>query len=240
MARRARTPEQRAQLERLQRSRLLQGMAACAAAEGYAAVTIADVAREARVSKSTFYAHFADKQECFVALYSLTSDRLVEGMAAAHRELITQDLPWWEHVHEVNRPMLTTLQSNPPLSRSLVVETQAAGPDALAMRRDVTERFAKVVRRVSEGLRRKHPELQRVTTPLSLAVVGGNNELIMRALISGRSLTSRQVMAPIDDMWCAVLTSPHDHAATSPARRRARQPGAVASTASSGGRSRAL
>ena len=31
----------------------------------------------AHVSKRTFYEHFADKQECFVALYSETSDHLL-------------------------------------------------------------------------------------------------------------------------------------------------------------------
>lgn len=218
MARPVLTPEQRAQLERQQRSRLLQGMAACAAADGYASVRIADIARAARVSKSTFYAHFETKEDCFVALYSVTSDRLVAAMNDAHRELLPRGLPWWEHVSLVNRPMLARLQSDPPLARSLVVDTQAAGPSALAMRRDVTERFAKVVRRVSDDLGKRHPELSKVTTSLSLAIVGGNNELIMRGLISGRSLTSKPVAGPIDEMWCSVLTSPHDHAAT---RRRA-------------------
>lgn len=224
MARPARTPEQRAQRERLQRSRLLQAMAHCAAVDGYAAVRIADIAQAARVSKSTFYAHFPDKETCFVELYSLTSDRIVEEMAVAHREALNRDIPWWEHVSAVNRPMLATLQSNPPLARSLIVDTQGAGPAALEMRRDVTERFAKLVRKVSDGLCRKHDGLSRVTAQLSLAIVGGNNELIMRGLISGRSLLSRGVVGPIDEMWCAVLTSQADHEALVAVRSRGRRP----------------
>ena len=36
-------------------------------------MTIADVVRVARVSKRTFYEHFADKEACFLALYAETS-----------------------------------------------------------------------------------------------------------------------------------------------------------------------
>ena len=58
------------------RARLTGGLAAAIAEKGYAAVTIADVVRHARVSKRTFYEHFADKEACFLALYAETSDEL--------------------------------------------------------------------------------------------------------------------------------------------------------------------
>ncbi len=46
------------------RSRLLEGMAVAVAQKGYAAVTIADIVREASVSRRTFYEHFGSKAEC--------------------------------------------------------------------------------------------------------------------------------------------------------------------------------
>lgn len=208
MARPVLTPEQRAQLEQRQRSQILRGMAERAAADGYLSVRIADIAKAARVSKSTFYAHFADKEECFVALYSITSDRTIGDMEAAHQAALTAELPWRDHVSAVNRAMLARFASDAALARSLVIDTQAAGPTALEIRRDVTERFAKLVRRVSDGLGRRHDELNRITPPLSLAIVGGNNELIMRALLAEKSLLSAAVRRPIDAMWCAVLTAP--------------------------------
>ena len=64
------------------RARLTAGLAAAIAEKGYAAVTIADVVRSARVSKRTFYEHFADKEACFLALYVETSDELLELIAA--------------------------------------------------------------------------------------------------------------------------------------------------------------
>jgi AcrR family transcriptional regulator len=65
------------------RARLTEGLAAAIAEKGYAAVTIADVVRGARVSKRTFYEHFADKEACFLALYAETSDELIDLIATS-------------------------------------------------------------------------------------------------------------------------------------------------------------
>ena len=55
------------------RRRLLEGMAHAVAAKGYADTTIADIVREASVSRRTFYEHFSTTQECLVALYEAAS-----------------------------------------------------------------------------------------------------------------------------------------------------------------------
>ncbi len=49
------------------RARLLEGMARAVAAQGYADTTIADIVREAGVSRRTFYEHFSDKTDCLSA-----------------------------------------------------------------------------------------------------------------------------------------------------------------------------
>ena len=53
-------------------------LATAAAEKGYAATTIADIVRHARVSKRTFYEHFADKEACLLAGYQHISDLLME------------------------------------------------------------------------------------------------------------------------------------------------------------------
>ena len=55
------------------RARLLEGMARAVAAKGYADTTIADIVREASVSRRTFYENFGDKAECLIALYEVAS-----------------------------------------------------------------------------------------------------------------------------------------------------------------------
>src|SRR6516225_7712056 len=50
-----------------QRERLLRSVIAAVSESGYAAVTVADIVRRARVSRAAFYDHFADKEDCFLA-----------------------------------------------------------------------------------------------------------------------------------------------------------------------------
>ena len=55
------------------RGRLFEGMARAVAAQGFAACTIADIVREAAVSRRTFYEHFQTKADCLIALYESAS-----------------------------------------------------------------------------------------------------------------------------------------------------------------------
>ena len=60
-------------------------MIQAAAEKGYAAATVADVVRAARVSRGTFYAEFASKEECFLEAYRYGIDVFVERIRAAVR-----------------------------------------------------------------------------------------------------------------------------------------------------------
>src|SRR5262249_60695274 len=57
--------------------RLIEGLAACIRTRGYADTTVADIVREARTSRRTFYEHFADRQECLVALLYESNQRTI-------------------------------------------------------------------------------------------------------------------------------------------------------------------
>src|SRR5918992_915058 len=60
-----------------QRARLLEAVGRAGAEKGYAAATIDDIVRGAGVSKKTFYDHFRDKLDCFLAAYEAASDELL-------------------------------------------------------------------------------------------------------------------------------------------------------------------
>ena len=57
----------REQVVRSQRERLFGAMVAVSSERGYAATTVADLIALSGVSRSAFYEHFANKDECFVA-----------------------------------------------------------------------------------------------------------------------------------------------------------------------------
>ena len=60
-----------------QRARLVEGMIQAVAEKGYAAATVTDAVRAARVSRGTFYAQFASKEECFLEAYKYGIDVMV-------------------------------------------------------------------------------------------------------------------------------------------------------------------
>src|SRR5260370_13662775 len=70
---------------RAQGERMLRAMTAAVAELGYGNVRITDVVDRARVSRQSFYAQFADKEECFVAAHErgirLVLDRVQDSAA---------------------------------------------------------------------------------------------------------------------------------------------------------------
>src|SRR2546430_2068344 len=74
-----------------QRERLLRAMASCASELGYQNTTVADVVRVAKTSRSAFYEHFADKQECFLEVYRRTTATFI----GASIEAAAAGEPWW-------------------------------------------------------------------------------------------------------------------------------------------------
>ncbi len=74
------TPREEA--EKNQRERLFAAMVATVADKGYEATTVADLVNLSGVSRSAFYRHFADKEECFLT----AAEALIEPTARSDQE----------------------------------------------------------------------------------------------------------------------------------------------------------
>src|SRR6201988_3340021 len=70
-----------------QRERLLRSGIAAVFGSGYLAVTVADIVRRARVSRAAFYAHFTDKEDCFLAATAEGRDLMISQVMSATRAL---------------------------------------------------------------------------------------------------------------------------------------------------------
>src|SRR5579863_4885831 len=75
-----------------QRERLLRSVIAAVSESGYLAVTVADIVRRARVSRAAFYAHFADKESCFLAA-TREGGRLMAGQVVAATRALPPGTP---------------------------------------------------------------------------------------------------------------------------------------------------
>ena len=183
------------------RGRLLEGMAHAVAAKGYAATTIADIVREASVSRRTFYEHFEGKAECLVALYEAASHNALKVLRAA----LDPAQPWDAQVEQALAAYFGALASNPVLMRTLYVEILGLGPAGLASRRRVNDEIAGFVLEVVNGGRSRR---QPLSPQMAMAVVGGINELVLDCIERDRVRQLEDLVGPAAQLVRAVTGHP--------------------------------
>jgi AcrR family transcriptional regulator len=174
------------------RHRLLEGMARAVAAKGYAETTIADIVREASVSRRTFYECFTTKAECLVALYEAASHGALDVLRAA----IDPVQDWETQVEKAMRAYFGCLSQNPALMRTLFVEILGLGQAGLAARRRVNDEIAGFMLNVINADRGSARRRTPLSPALAAAVVGGINELILQAIERDATARLEELVAP--------------------------------------------
>jgi AcrR family transcriptional regulator len=138
------------------------------ARKGFSAVTIADLAATARVSKRSFHEQFRDKSDCFIALYEgscLRSLAVLQQAFDAKRD-------WHDQVEQVLAAYFGALAANPALLSTLFIDIMAIGPAGLAARRRTTERMARFIIDASGG---------ELGNDQAVAIIGGLHEWVLQA-----------------------------------------------------------
>ncbi|MFI0370220.1 TetR/AcrR family transcriptional regulator [Actinomadura sp. 1N219] len=121
----------------IQRERLIDAFVHVVSEHGFAHTTISRVTEGAGVTKKTFYAHFTDLDECFLAAYRRGMDILLGRMTEAYEAAPS----WPDGIHAALRTMLTALAQEPRFARASLVESNAAGPQVRQARIDTLNRF---------------------------------------------------------------------------------------------------
>ena len=167
-----------------QRGRMLSAMAEAVAEKTYVGTTVADVVAGAGVSRKTFYEHFRDKEECFLAAFDTGVDMLFAAIVAAQP---ANDSTWLGLMRARARAYLHTLASRPAFARTFLIEVFAAGPLALERRAEVLRRFAQLFKDLHDEARRQFPDLPPVPEAVYVAAVGAINELVSEFAREGRT-----------------------------------------------------
>ncbi len=163
------------------RSRLLEGMAHAVALKGYADTTIADIVREASVSRRTFYEHFATKAECLIALYEAASHNALKVL----REAIDPAHEWQAQVERALAAYLGCMAQNPVLMRTLFIEILGLGAQGLRARRRVNQELADFMLDVVNG-GSDAGQGAGLSPAMATAVVGGIHELVLHYIEQDR------------------------------------------------------
>jgi len=171
------------------RHRLLEGMAHAVAVKGYAETTIADIVREAAVSRRTFYEHFSTKAECLIALYEAAS----HGALKVLRDAIDPQRDWQDQVETAMSAYFGCLAQNPVLVRTLFIEILGLGAEGLAVRRRANNEIADFMLQV---INRNRGARRRLSPEMAMAIVGGVNELVLQAIEKGQVGKLRELALP--------------------------------------------
>jgi AcrR family transcriptional regulator len=160
----------RAEVERVQRERLLTAMARVVATAGYEETTVERVLVEAGVSRRTFYELFDDREDCFVAAYDEAMRRVIRTVTDAYLEPAAPQ----RRIEHALETFLRLLAAEPDLARMCIVEVFAAGPRARERRATAMERLAQLVEHALGELR-GDDALDRLSAQ---ALIGAVHELI--------------------------------------------------------------
>jgi AcrR family transcriptional regulator len=187
----------------IQRRRLMSAAAAEFAERGYAAASAASIARRARMSKATFYAHFANKEECILALYDRANEVVGSATAMALSSAGLGDAA--ARLRSATRAYLKTVAEHPVFVRVLVVEIMAAGPKGLAKRDYSMQMFADLL----DAENASAAELgfgPRFSSPHdAFAIVGAVTELVSRHVRRGEPKDVLELAPVIDRLVGGVL-----------------------------------
>jgi AcrR family transcriptional regulator len=111
-----------------QRERLLDATETLIAEKGAARTPIEAIVKEAGVSSVTFYEHFRDKEECFVAAF----ERAGEELRAEVGGKVPTGADWSEQVEMGLDALLEAIEAEPARARLCFVEAQRGGPQMAA------------------------------------------------------------------------------------------------------------
>jgi AcrR family transcriptional regulator len=139
------------------------------------------------------YAHFRDKEQCLLELYSRANDNVLTRVRQAQEDAHAAGLPWRDRLRAGIGAYLETLATGPEVAWAALVEVQGAGRPALALRRAMMDRYVDLLAEVAAGLAAEHPDdVRPVSRDLLVAAVGGINELMLVRVERGEAALIRE------------------------------------------------
>jgi AcrR family transcriptional regulator len=168
----------------VQRRRLFEAAAAVFARVGYAEATAEAISREAGMSKATFYEHFANKEECILALFDEAATEIMRAMAQASDA--EGHASYDERVAAGVHAFLATLASYPAEAQTVLVAMTGAGPRAAARRDAILEAFADSLYRDNQRAAPTYGAPTFASRDDAFAIIGASVELVSRSLRTGQ------------------------------------------------------
>ncbi|MBV1776268.1 TetR/AcrR family transcriptional regulator [Burkholderiaceae bacterium DAT-1] len=168
-------PPEAVELE--QRKRLVRATAAVVAAKGYAQTTVSDIIKQAGVSRATFYALFADKEDCFLFGFR----KLAEAHFRTMQEALTASHDASLQFPAAMRAYIDRINADTTLASAFIAEAMNASPTIQSQCIQAQQRLAQTIGNWIEQHTGQAPQPAR----LSLAMHGLTGYIIEQLTTTG-------------------------------------------------------
>lgn len=180
----------------VQRERLIAAMLDAAATLGYRETNVQDVIERAGVSRPTFYEHFTNKDDCFLAAFDAAARRLRARVSAA----AAKGCDWRSRLRLSLAAVLAFAVAEPQTARTLIVEARAGSAEATQHRIDLLDGIAACL----DATARELIAEPQPRSPLTAAgVVGGVESVLYARLCRGEADQLETLLPSL--MYFAVL-----------------------------------
>jgi AcrR family transcriptional regulator len=163
-----------------QRRRIFEATAELVAEQGYQETTIEQIVRRAKVGYKTFYNHYPDKEAAFLALIDAATERTVGRVEGAYKR---EEGPWPDRIGAALGTLFEDVAANPAVARAVLVEANAAGPEAAARHEAALKRLAPLI---APG-RELNPRGSTLPQSLEETLAGGIAWVLGQRLMNGEA-----------------------------------------------------
>jgi AcrR family transcriptional regulator len=185
-----------------QRRRLYAAAGTVFGRVGYADATAEAIAREAGMSKATFYEHFDNKEDCIVALHDDATSAVLEAMRRTGEEHGGDTAG---RVRAVIHTFLEVLAAFPDEAQTLLVEIIGAGPRAMEHRDRVLHEYATYVDDVNREDAQRGGVPRFASPHDAFAIVGAVVELASRQIRTGEPDDIRDLEPVVERLILGLL-----------------------------------
>ncbi|SDI86640.1 transcriptional regulator, TetR family [Frankineae bacterium MT45] len=163
------------------RHRLLDGLAASIREKGFRETTVADIVRHARTSRRTFYAEFASREECYIALLQTVNELMKRQIAGA----VDTAAPRETQIRRAIEAYIAAVVSEPEITLSWIRELPALGAIAHELQRSALETTVDLLVQLADNDQFRRDGVEPMSRETATLLLGGIRELIATVVEDG-------------------------------------------------------
>ena len=189
------------------RVRLLVGLAESISARGFRDSTVADIVRNAKTSKRTFYDQFSTKEECFIELLRSNNESLIAYIV----DNVDPEARWSEQIRCAVVAYVTHIDANRAVTLSWIREAPGLGAAARPLHRRAMEHLTTMVVDITGNPGFRRAGLSPISPAVALILLGGLRELTASIVEDDRAMN--ELIEPAVTAGIALMGSSTEHQA---------------------------